>query len=69
MPRRLGGNPFKSLDEYLAYRKKLGQIDYPYYEAVGPELYRCIVYHQPATDAPPQVFTRAELARKYGFEE
>ena len=56
------GKAFATLDEYLAHLKSLGPIDIPYYEEVAPGRYRKIT-----RGADPRIYTRAELAAKYGF--
>jgi hypothetical protein len=69
MLRPIDKERFKTLDQYLAHRKTKGALDYPFYEEVAPGLFRCVVYPRPTTGMPTQVFTREELARKYGFLE
>lgn len=60
------GRVFHSLDEYLAYRRQLGQTDRPWYEEISPGHYRLVARHLPGQ--PPQEFTRAELLAKFGFD-
>ncbi|KMW57775.1 hypothetical protein AIOL_002743 [Candidatus Rhodobacter oscarellae] len=59
------GKSFATLDDYLAHLAKLGPIDIPYYEPQPDGRYRLII-RQPAGQAP-LLFTRAELASKFGF--
>lgn len=61
------GRHFADLDAYLRYRREQSAIDLPWYEEVAPGLYalRTNLRPQPKT----QRITRAELARKFGFDD
>lgn len=59
------GRRFASLDEYLAFRRTQGAIDLPWYEEVSPDVFELRTSMRPAP--APQRFTRAQLARKFGF--
>ncbi len=59
------GRTFLTLDEYLAYRKQLGQLDRPYYEEVSPGVYRLVARAVPRDQA--KLYTRAELMAEFGF--
>ena len=59
------GRTFRSLNDYLAYRKTLGRLDRPYYEEISPGLYRLVAMRRPNT--PDQVFTRQQLLDLFGF--
>lgn len=59
------GRSFTSLDEYLAFLKARGTYDIPWYRQVRPGVYELVSRRRPADG--PKVFTREELARKFGF--
>ena len=59
------GRSFTSLDEYLAFLETRGAYDLPWYRKVRPGVYELVTRRPPGT--PPQLFTRAELAQKFGF--
>lgn len=61
-----GDRTFNSLDEYLAFLRKAGEYDTPWYRKAGPDEYEEVARRFPGT--PAKRFTRAELLRKYGFE-
>jgi hypothetical protein len=61
------GRTFTSLDEYLAFLEKRGAVDVPWYREIRPGVYELVSRRRPGTE--PQIFTRAELARKFGFAE
>lgn len=58
---------FDSLDDYLAWRKGLGAADAPWYEEVRPGVFQYKAGRS-GHRAPPELFTRADLLRRYGFE-
>lgn len=60
------GRSFADLDSYLTFRRQQAAIDLPWYEEVAPGLYELKTSMRPA--AAPKRFTRAELARKFGFD-
>ena len=60
------GRSFVTLDEYLAFRRKGGAIDLPWYREVRPGLYRLETGNL-RPPPPARYFTRAELERKFGF--
>lgn len=60
------GRSFVTLDEYLEHlRNYAGPVDQPWYRKVGSGSYELVTSQRPA--GAPQVFTREELMRKYGF--
>lgn len=60
------GRSFATLDEYLEHlRNYAGPVDQPWYRKVGSDSYELVTSQRPAR--APQVFTREELMRKYGF--
>lgn len=61
------GRVFSSLDEYLDFRKSRGPTDVPWYREVAPGTYELVTRRPPG--ARPQIFTRDELALKFGFKE
>jgi hypothetical protein len=60
------GREFATLDEYLAFRRNRGAIDRSWYKEVAPDVFELQTTRQPAP--PVRRFTRAELARTYGFD-
>lgn len=61
------GRTFDDLDSYLAYRQELGAMDKPYYLLVGPELYQ-LIRGRALGGKPPELFTRAQLLKEFGFD-
>jgi hypothetical protein len=59
------GHSFASLDEYLAFLRKRGAYDVPWYREVRPGVYELVSRRGPG--AQPQIFTREELEKKFGF--
>ena len=59
------GRSFTSLDDYLAFLKARGAYDVPWYREVRPSVYELVARRRPGT--PPQLFTREQLAQKFGF--
>lgn len=60
------GKVFHDLDSYLAHLKRLGTMDFPFWEEVKPGLYR----HNTGRGMDrnnPEMATRAELLRRFGF--
>ena len=62
------GRSFKTLDEYLAWRRKLGTMDRPFYEQVSPGVYR-LVSGRRLPGRPDRLFTRQELMEQFGFTQ
>lgn len=60
------GRSFASLDEYLAHLETLAAQDAPSYREVEPGIYE--LRGRRSRLEPAKRFTRAELARQYGFE-
>jgi hypothetical protein len=60
------GRSFATLDEYLAFRRAQGAIDLPWYKEVAPDVFELQTTMRPAP--APRRYTRAELARMFGFE-
>lgn len=60
-----GDKSFCSLDEYLAFRKRLAATDRPWYKPVAPGVYQLVKPRLP--DPEPQHFSRAQLAEQFGF--
>lgn len=64
------GRVFRSLDEYLAYRRELGATDIPYYEEISPGIFRLTGgMRRPIPGEPARNLTRAELAAQFGFTQ
>lgn len=59
------GRSFTSLDEYLAFLRKRGAYDVPWYREIQPGVYELVSRRGPG--AQPQIFAREELERKFGF--
>lgn len=60
------GRSFATLDEYLEHlRNYAGPVGQAWYRKAGPHTYELVTTVQPAP--PPQIFTREQLMRKYGF--
>jgi hypothetical protein len=62
------GMDFETLDSYLAYRRKLGAIDIPYYREISPGVYQLIVGRQPKS-IPAKIYTRQQLLELFGFKK
>lgn len=65
-----GGRTFATLDAYLAYlRDYAGPTDRPWYREVRPGLFRLETGNLRTGEpgAPPRLFTREELERRFGF--
>ena len=62
------GKVFRTLDDYLAWRKELGAQDAPWYDEVAPGVYQLWGGRRPR-DAQPPTFTRAQLLAEFGFTE
>jgi hypothetical protein len=64
---------FRTLDEYLAFLAKGAAIDKPWYRQIRPGIYRLETTNyrslQPDGSDEKRIFTRAELAKKFGFAE
>lgn len=61
------GRSFGTLDEYLAYLEQYnGPVDLPWWRQIEPGVYRQELRIR-ASDIEPEVATRAELARRFGF--
>lgn len=63
---------FATLDEYLAYLKERnGPIDKPYYQEIRPGVYQRTTGNllQLGGNPEPELFTREELERKFGFSQ
>ena len=60
------GRAFHSLDEYLAFLRKAGEYDTPWYRKVGPNKYELAGRRFPGTQ--PTYVTREELMHKFGFD-
>lgn len=60
------GRSFSSLDEYLAHlRDRAGPIGQPWYREIRPGVYELVTNRAPA--GAPEVQTREELMRRFGF--
>jgi hypothetical protein len=62
---------FRNLDEYLAHLQRGAAVDKAWYRRIGPDLYRLETgnYRPLGGDDQKRIFTRAELAKKFGFAE
>jgi hypothetical protein len=59
------GRTFSSLDEYLTFLECFaGPIDKPWWRQVRPGVYEHV---KTATNASPEIATRAELMKRFGF--
>ncbi|MDQ8754816.1 hypothetical protein RCO27_01120 [Sphingosinicella sp. LHD-64] len=58
------GKRFRTLDEYLAHLEGNGAIDLPWWREIRPGVYELVVHMR---GARPEIATRAELMRRYGF--
>lgn len=58
------GRTFHTLDEYLAHLESLGAIDLPWWREIRPGVYERVTR---VRNAPPEVATREELMRRFGF--
>ena len=61
------GRSFATLDEYLEFRKARGAYDVPWYRPIKPGMYELVSFRAPGAER--QVYSRVELARKFGFKE
>ncbi|MBA2771600.1 MAG: hypothetical protein H0U34_06240 [Sphingomonas sp.] len=61
------GRSFASLDEYLEFRKSRGAYDVPWYRKTKLGMYELVSRRGPG--AEPQIYSREELARKFGFQQ
>lgn len=61
-----GDRQFRTLDEYLAYRKTLGATDRPWYEEISPGVYK-LTGGRRLPGSPDKTYTRRELLEKFGF--
>lgn len=60
------GRTFATLDDYLAHlRERAGPIGQPWYREVRPGVYERVTTRVPPGE--PQIRTRAELMREFGF--
>ena len=62
------GRAFRTLDEYLGYRKTLGAQDAPYYREISPGVYELWGGRRPPGVTPP-TFTRQQLLAEFGFKD
>ena len=60
------GRSFASLDEYLAFLETRGAYDVPWYREIRPGVYELVSRRGPG--AKPIIYTREELAQKFGFQ-
>ena len=58
------GKTFRTLDEYLAHLESLGAVDLPWWREIRPGVYERVTSKRPAQ---PEVATREELMRRFGF--
>lgn len=58
------GKTFRTLDEYLAHLEALGAVDLPWWREIRPGVYERVTSMRPAQ---PEVATREELMRRFGF--
>ena len=61
------GRSFASLDEYLAFLETRGAYDVPWYREIRPGVYELVSRRGPG--AEPKIYTRYELAQRFGFEQ
>lgn len=60
------GKTFVSLDDYLAFLKKRGATDVPWYREVAPGVYELVGRRGPGAAA--HTYTRAQLMERFGFD-
>lgn len=62
---------FRTLEDYLAFRKSRSAIDGSWYREIRPGIYRLETgnYRPAGGGDRKRIFTRAELAKKFGFGE
>lgn len=60
------GQRFATLDAYLAHLERRGAHDVPWYREVSASVYELVARRGPG--AARETVTRAELARRYGFD-
>ena len=58
------GKTFRTLDEYLAHLEAQGAVDLPWWREIRPGVYERVTSTRPAQ---PEVATREELMRRFGF--
>ncbi|MGR4893620.1 hypothetical protein ACIPPQ_21605 [Sphingopyxis sp. LARHCG72] len=58
---------FRTLDEYLAFLKEMSTLDMPWWEEISPGVYRRVTGLLAQLDGP-EIATRAELMKRYGFD-
>jgi hypothetical protein len=58
------GKTFRTLDEYLTHLEAQGAIDLPWWREIRPGVYERVTTMRPAQ---PEVATREELMRRFGF--
>lgn len=61
------GREFETLDAYLAHLQGLGSIGIAWYERMPDGRYQLIRRRPPWQE--PDIFTRAELLERFGFEK
>lgn len=66
-PVTIDGEVYRSLDEYLAKLERDGWVGKAWYRQVRPGVYELVTNLKPAPKK--RLFTRAELARQFGFSE
>ena len=59
------GRSFATLDDYLAFLRKRGASDVPWYREIRPGVYELVSRRGPG--AQPQIYSREELSKKFGF--
>ena len=60
------GRSFATLDEYIEHlRNHAGPVGQPWYRKVGSDTYELVTTQRPAGE--PQIFTREQLMRRFGF--
>lgn len=61
------GKTFPSLDSYLRHLEcYAGPIDKPWWKEIRPGVYEHV---KTATNAQPEIATRAELMKRFGFSQ
>jgi hypothetical protein len=62
------GRTFKTLDDYLSFRKALGATGRSFYEEISPGTYRLVAGRR-LPGAVDKIYTRDDLLKKFGFLE
>jgi hypothetical protein len=62
------GQSFESLDDYLSFRRRLGETGRSFYEELSPGVYRLVTGRR-LPGSSERLYTRAELLKKFNFNK